>query len=167
MGQRSRMGDPHMPTFAGDPYDLQRFLAAQESNLQTALSELRAGRKRTHWSWYIFPQLLGLGASAMSMRYAIGSLAEARAYLAHPVLGARLRDCVEMMTTHAGLSAIQILGEVDARKFRSCLTLFAQASHSGALFVDALDIFFSGRPDEATLAFLANAGAEGDPGGYQ
>ena len=148
------MSDLHMPTHAGDPYNLQRFLDAQDTVYQTVLSELRAGRKQTHWSCYIFPQVRGLGSSPMSVRFAIGSLAEARAYLAHPVLGARLRDCVDAMNAHAGLGASRILGEIDARKFRSSLILFARVDVSGTLFGDALETFFSGEPDAATLAIL-------------
>jgi uncharacterized protein (DUF1810 family) len=105
-----------------DPYDLGRFLEAQEASYQHALSELRAGQKRSHWSWYILPQVLGLGSSPLSVRFAIRSLAEAKAYLEHPVLGPRLRECVAAMNSHTGLSARQILGEIDAQKFRSCLT---------------------------------------------
>jgi uncharacterized protein (DUF1810 family) len=145
-----------MPNQPNDPYDLSRFLEAQEANYQQALSELRAGRKRTHWSWYILPQVLGLGSSSMSVRYAIRSLAEASAYLDHPVLGVRLRECVATMNTLAGLSASQVLGEVDAQKFRSCLTLFAQVASSEPLFREALNRYFFGEPDAATLTILAS-----------
>lgn len=146
-----------MPNQPEDRFDLNRFLEAQEASYRQALSELRAGRKRTHWSWYILPQVIGLGSSAMSVRYAIKSLAEARAYLEHPVLGARLRECVAAMNAHAGFSASQVLGEIDAQKFRSCLTLFAQASGgSEPVFDEALNKYFSGQPDTATLAILAS-----------
>lgn len=139
-----------------DPFDLRRFVVAQQANYECALAELRAGLKRTHWSWYILPQVSGLGSSSMSRRYAIRSLAEARAYLGHPALGRRLRDCVAALNAHEGLSAEQILGNVDARKLRSCLTLFAQADPADALFASALARFFDGKQDAATLAILAS-----------
>ncbi len=145
-----------MPNLPHDPFDLNRFLAAQEASYQQALSELHAGRKRTHWSWFILPQVLGLGTSPMSVRYAIRSLAEAKAYLEHPVLGARLRECVAAMNTLTGLSASQVLGEIDAQKFRSCLTLFAHAGNSEPVFSEALRKYFSSELDAATLAILAS-----------
>jgi len=138
-----------------DPYNFNRFVEAQASNYDEALAELRAGRKHTHWSWYIFPQIRGLGSSPMSVRYAISSKAEAAAYLEHPVLGSRLRECVKAMNEHRGMSAVEILGDIDAQKFRSCLTLFAEAAPSEALFSVALKKYFSGEPDAATLAMLA------------
>ncbi len=141
-----------------DPFDLWRFVEAQQLTYDQALSELRAGRKRTHWSWFVLPQLHGLGSSAMAQRYAIGSLDEARAYLAHPLLGPRLKACVAAINRHAGIDAVQILGGVDKRKFHSCITLFAQASAPDPVFTEALQAFFSGRPDAATLALLG----EGD-----
>ena len=144
-----------MPNRPDDPFDLNRFLEAQEGSYQQALSELRAGRKRTHWSWYIVPQIIGLGSSGMSVRYAIKSLAEAKAYLEHPVLGARLRECVAAMNEHTGLTASQVLGGIDAQKFRSCLTLFAQAGRPEPVFDEALNKYFAGQPDDATLAILA------------
>jgi uncharacterized protein (DUF1810 family) len=146
-----------MPKASNDPFDLQRFLDAQQETYERAVAELRAGLKQSHWSWYILPQVLGLGSSAMSTRYAIKSLAEAKAYLAHPVLGARLRECVAALNSHTGLSAAQILGAVDAQKFRSCLTLFAQADSSEPLFGRALAKYFDGKPDGATLAILAES----------
>ena len=139
-----------------DPYDLARFVAAQSSNYADALAELRAGCKRTHWSWYVLPQLAGLGASAMSVRYAISGLAEARAYLAHPLLGARLRECVAAMNGPDGLAAAAILGEVDALKCHSCITLFAQVAEPGSPFHEALARYFAGVPDAATLALLGS-----------
>ena len=142
-----------------DPHDLDRFVEAQAASYPQALSELRAGRKRSHWVWYVLPQLHGLGSSAMSIRYAIKSLAEAKAYLEHPLLGTRLRECVTAMNTHVGLSAVGILGEIDAQKFQSCLTLFAQAAGSKSLFGDALNQYFAGKVDAGTLALLA-----GEPG---
>ncbi len=138
-----------------DPHDLDRFVQAQAANYPQALAELRAGQKRSHWSWYVLPQLRGLGSSPMSVRYGIASLAEARAYLAHPLLGHRLRECVTAMNAHASLSASDILGQVDAQKFCSCLTLFAQASALEPMFTQALQHYFSGKPDAATLAILA------------
>ncbi|HET7793863.1 MAG TPA: DUF1810 domain-containing protein [Rhizobacter sp.] len=139
---------------ATDLRDLDRFVEAQAANYDDALAELCAGRKRTHWSWYVLPQLRGLGSSAMAVRYGIASLAEARAYLAHPLLGPRLRACVAAMNAHSGLSAEQILGQIDALKFRSCVTLFAQADATEPLFSQALATYFGGQPDPATLALL-------------
>lgn len=138
-----------------DPFDLGRFEQAQAESYEAALAELRAGRKRTHWSWYVLPQIRGLGSSAMSVRYAISSLAEAQAYLAHPVLGPRLRACVDAMNAHAGRSAAAILGEIDARKFHSCVTLFAQVAEADSPFRLALATYFAGSQDSATLAMLA------------
>jgi uncharacterized protein (DUF1810 family) len=138
-----------------DPYDLNRFVEAQAANYDDALAELRAGRKRTHWSWYVFPQIRGLGSSAMSVRYAIGSRAEAVAYNDHAVLGRRLRECVASLNSHQGLSANDVLGDIDAQKFRSCLTLFAQAAPSELVFREALNKYFGGNLDVATLTILA------------
>jgi len=135
-----------------DPFDLDRFVAAQAETYETALGELRRGAKRSHWMWFIFPQLRGLGRSAMAMRYGIGSLEEARAYLDHPLLGARLRACVAELQDHVGLSAVEVLGEVDAVKLRSSLTLFAEAG-SEPLFRAALERW-CGASDPATLALL-------------
>ena len=137
-----------------DPFDLARFIQAQASSYQRALAELQAGEKRSHWIWFILPQIQGLGESSMSIRYAIQSLAEARAYLEHPVLGARLRECVAAMNSHTALSASRILGAIDAQKFWSCLTLFDQASGSEPIFATALGKYFSGKLDAATLAIL-------------
>ena len=138
-----------------DPYDLDRFVKAQAASYPQALAELRAGRKRSHWIWYVLPQLHSLGSSPMSIRYAIKSLAEAKAYLEHPLLGARLRECVTAMNSHKGVSAGEILGEIDAQKFRSCLTLFAQVAGSESLFGAALNQYFAGESDAATVALLA------------
>lgn len=145
-----------MPQQSNDPYVLSRFLVAQEGCYQRALRELRQGKKQSHWSWYVLPQVRGLGSSTMSMHYGIGSLAEATAYLAHPVLGARLRECVTAMNEHENLSASQVLGEIDAQKFRSCLTLFAQVAGSASVFGEALKKYFSETPDEATLGILSS-----------
>jgi uncharacterized protein (DUF1810 family) len=140
---------------ADDPFNLRRFVQAQTENYEDALAELRAGKKRTHWSWYVFPQIQGLGASAMSVRYAISNLEEAKAFLAHPVLGSRLRECVATMNSHSDRSAAAILGEIDARKFQSCITLFVHVSEPGSAFHRALAKYFSGLKDPATLVLLA------------
>lgn len=145
-------------TLPRDPYDLERFVAAQAFNYADAQAELAAGRKQTHWSWYVFPQMRGLGFSAMSVRYAISGLDEARAYLAHPLLGPRLRECVAAMNAHRGRRAADILGEIDARKFHSCLTLFARVAGAGSPFHAALEQHFSGAPDPATLKLLQPGG---------
>ena len=133
--------------------DLDRFLAIQAHNYDTALAELRAGAKRSHWMWYVFPQLAGLGHSAMAQRYAVRDLAEARAYLSHPVLGARYLECVDALLAHRGRSAETIMGGVDAMKLRSSLTLFAAAG-AGESVEAALEAFFGG-PDAATVRLLA------------
>lgn len=145
-----------MPESTPDPFDLQRFIDAQARNYADALAELRAGRKTTHWSWYVIPQLVGLGTSPMAKRYAIRSLDEARAYLAHPLLGARLRECVEAMNAlDAGTTAEQVLGGIDARKFQSCLTLFERAADGAEpLFRAALDRFYAGQRDLTTVLLL-------------
>ena len=146
-----------------DPYDLDRFVKAQAASYPQALGELRAGRKKSHWNWYVLPQLHSLGSSPMSIRYAIKSLAEAKAYLEHPLLGARLRECVTAMNSHTEVSAGEILGEIDAQKFRSCLTLFAQVAGSEPLFGDALKQYFAGESDATTVALLAGGyGARGE-----
>lgn len=142
-----------------DTFDLDRFVQAQQDNYADALSELRAGRKRTHWSWYVLPQLRGLGSSAMSVRYAISGLPEAKAYLAHPVLGARLAECVAAINQHAGIRPATLLGDIDARKFHSCITLFARASDPGSVFHQALAMHFGAQEDQATLALLAAPGS--------
>jgi uncharacterized protein (DUF1810 family) len=141
-----------------DPHDLDRFVAAQEGSYDTALAEIRRGAKRSHWMWYVFPQIAGLGRSATAQRYAIASLAEARAYLEHPLLGPRLRDCVSALQDLTSGTAEGVFGEVDAIKLRSSLTLF-EAAGAGPLFAAALDRWFGGTRDPATLAIL-----ERDPG---
>ncbi len=138
-----------------DPYNLERFVAAQAPVYETVLAELRAGRKRTHWMWFIFPQLAGLGRSAMAQKYAIASLDEAAAYLAHPVLGARLRECCDIVSGLNGLSANQIFSEPDDMKFRSSMTLFAHAAPAEPLFTQCLEKYFGGVTDGATLALLS------------
>jgi uncharacterized protein (DUF1810 family) len=140
-----------------DPHNLQRFVDAQDGVFETALAELRAGAKQSHWMWFIFPQLAGLGHSPTAQFYAIGSADEARAYLEHSLLGPRLRQCVEALLTHAGhRSSEGILGSVDALKLRSSLTLFdLVAPHD--LFQRALAAFFAGEPDARTLALIGSA----------
>ncbi|TKT69301.1 DUF1810 domain-containing protein [Aquamicrobium sp. LC103] len=138
-----------------DPFDLQRFVDAQASAFDAAIGELRAGRKRSHWIWFVFPQLRGLGRSPAAQRYGIASLDEARAYLRHPLLGPRLKDATRAMLMHSAESAETILGSLDAMKFGSSMTLFARAEAADDnVFRDALGVFFSGREDEATLALL-------------
>ena len=137
-----------------DPFNLQRVLDAQAPQLADVLDELRRGRKVSHWMWYFFPQLRGLGLSSTAQFYGITSLDEAIAYLAHPTLGARLRDCVALMNTHCNRTAEQILGHVDALKFRSSLTLFARASSNEPPFIEALERFYDGQPDPRTIELL-------------
>ena len=135
-----------------DPYDLQRFVVAQDAGgtYDRATAELRRGRKTGHWMWFIFPQIAGLGYSPASRTYAITSLAEAQAYLAHPVLGARLVECARILTRVSGRTAEQILGEVDALKLRSSVTLFMHAAPGEPVFRQVLDEYFDGVPDSAT-----------------
>ena len=162
----------------GDPWRLDRFVTAQErgGTYQRALAELRAGAKASHWMWFVFPQVAGLGVSAMAREYAISSVAEARAYLAHPVLGPRLRECARVVAGTEGRSAARIFGPVDAMKLRSSMTLFAAAEAApgaaapgatapaggeqaageadGNVFRSVLAKYFGGVPDEATVARL-------------
>jgi uncharacterized protein (DUF1810 family) len=137
-----------------DPFDLQRFVDAQAPVYQRVCDELRAGRKVSHWMWFVFPQIAGLGASAMAQKYAISSLKEAAAYLEHPLLGPRLRECANLMLEAQGRTAEQILGLVDGMKFRSSMTLFARAAPDVPLFKQCLDKYFGGEPDRATLEKL-------------
>lgn len=144
---------------------LERFLAAQDAVLDTVLAELRAGQKRTHWMWFIFPQLRGLGRSAMADRYGIADVAEARAYLAHPILGPRLRACVAAIMGVQDRTLHQILGAPDDMKFRSSMTLFALAAPGDLLFRAALDRWCGGVADPATLALTeAEDGHGAGPG---
>ncbi len=155
--------DPEFQTVKAaspDSYDLHRFVEAQESNYLQALAELRAGRKQSHWSWYVLPQIRGMGSSSMSVRYAISSLAEAKAYLEHPVLGARLQETVAALHAHRSLSAAQILGHVDAQKFHSCLTLFNRVPGASPQFRDALKKYFSAAEDPSTISILARQTGE-------
>jgi len=140
-----------------DPFDLGRFVDAQSKDYARALSELRAGRKTTHWMWYVLPQMRGLGTSAMAARYGIGSLDEARAYLGHRVLGPRLNECVAAMNALRGASAAGVLGAIDAAKFRSCLTLFLAVEPDNAVLREALAKYYAGLADERTLALLAGS----------
>lgn len=133
--------------------DLDRFVGAQNPVYETALGEIRRGAKRTHWMWFIFPQVAGLGSSEMAQRYGIVSLDEARAYLAHPLLGERLRECTAALQDLTMAKADAVFGEVDAMKLRSSLTLFVQAG-GGPLFDAALARWFGGRKDEETLRLL-------------
>ena len=134
-----------------DPFRLQRFIDAQEGVHARALDELRAGRKTTHWMWFVFPQVAGLGSSAMAQRYAIGSLEEARAYLAHPVLGPRLVECTEAVLSHPDRTAHQILGSPDDVKLRSSMTLFVLVAGPESVFQRVLDAFFDGETDTRTV----------------
>ena len=145
------------PGGAGDPHDLGRFVEAQRDDYQRALSEIRSGRKRSHWMWYIFPQLDGLGFSSTSRRYSIKSLAEAEAYLGHPVLGPRLVECAEAALQVEGRSAFEIFGSPDDMKLRSCATLFACVSPAGSVFHRLLDKYFQGGRDGKTLGLLGIA----------
>jgi uncharacterized protein (DUF1810 family) len=137
-----------------DPFDLQRFVDAQAPVYSRVVDELRRGRKQSHWMWFVFPQLAGLGHSAMAQRFAISSREEAVAYLAHPVLGCRLRECTALVNAVEGQTILDILGSPDDLKFRSSMTLF-HASGSDPEFSAALSKFFDGKPDPRTLELLA------------
>jgi uncharacterized protein (DUF1810 family) len=133
-----------------DPYDLQRFVAAQRDSYDDAVAELRGGRKTSHWMWFVFPQIAGLGHSPTARRFAISSMPEARAYLAHPLLGRRLRECALILAGLHGLTADQIFGGIDAMKLRSSVTLFLHADPGEPLFRQVLDQYFDGAADPAT-----------------
>ena len=137
----------------GDQYDLDRFVRAQEDDYYRALSELREGEKRSHWMWYIFPQIEGLGQSSMSRRYSIKSAAEARAYLDHPLLGQRLRECAGAVLNIEARSAFEVFGSPDDLKLRSCATLFAYVSNE-AVFEEIVEKYFDGQRDQETLRIL-------------
>jgi uncharacterized protein (DUF1810 family) len=139
-----------------DPYRLRRFVDAQNQNgkYQEVISELRGGRKTSHWMWYVFPQVKGLGRSWMANEYAIGSLAEAQAYLRHRVLGPRLIECAQLLLAIDGRSAADVLGSVDAMKLRSSMTLFSRADPQQAVFRQALDRYFQGIEDQETVSRL-------------
>ncbi|VTU16630.1 hypothetical protein SRS16CHR_01824 [Variovorax sp. SRS16] len=141
------------------PFDLQRFVDAQHAVIERALDELRAGRKRSHWMWFVFPQIAGLGRSETAQHYAIVSLAEARAYLAHPLLGPRLHACSASVLAVQGRSASEIFGVPDDLKFRSSMTLFAEADPAAQVFRACLEEYFGGQPDAATLSRLGSGPA--------
>jgi uncharacterized protein (DUF1810 family) len=165
IGPRLKDGHPNADFYSGliyraawhdgsVPYDLDRFLVAQQPVYDAVLDELRRGRKTSHWMWFVFPQIAGLGYSAMAQRFAIASLDEARAYLAHAVLGARLRECAELVLATRGRTAEEIFGSTDALKLRSCMTLFHRAAPDEPVFARMLDRFYGGVADEATDALL-------------
>jgi len=137
-------------------YDLDRFVIAQKGVYEGVLDELRRGRKVGHWIWFIFPQVAGLGYSAMSQQYAMSSLDEARAYLAHPVLGARLRECAGVVLATTGQTALEIFGSIDSMKLRSSMTLFHRAAPDEPVFAQVLVRYYDGEPDEATDARLGS-----------
>ena len=138
-----------------DPHDLNRFIAAQENDYERALAEVEAGRKRTHWMWYVFPQIDGLGFSSISRRFAIKGIEEATAYLDHPILGPRLVECAEAVVAVKGRSATEIFGSPDDLKLKSCATLFAHVSPPGSVFDRLLAKYYSGERDARTLELLA------------
>ncbi|MGY1621020.1 DUF1810 domain-containing protein [Geodermatophilus sp. SYSU D00965] len=138
-----------------DPFDLERFVQAQDrGTYEQALAELRAGAKRSHWMWFVFPQVAGLGRSATAQRYAVSGLPEAQAYLDHPVLGPRLAECAQALLDLGTADAVRVFGPVDAVKLRSSMTLFERAEPEAAVFGQVLDRFFGGERDEATLTRL-------------
>jgi uncharacterized protein (DUF1810 family) len=139
----------------GNSKDLDRFLDAQENVYHEVLRELQDGAKVTHWMWFVFPQITGLGFSSTSQYYAIKNAEEARNYLAHPILGPRIVECTETLITHEGLSALDIFGGIDEMKFRSSMTLFAQVGGPKSVYQQALDKYFEGEPDHRTLDILA------------
>jgi uncharacterized protein (DUF1810 family) len=148
------MADTTKHGSAADPHNLSRFLQAQEEIYEQALAEIKSGRKRSHWMWYIFPQFNGLGFSSTSRLYSIKSRAEAEAYLSHPVLGPRLVECVEAALAVEGRSAFDIFGTPDDLKLKSCATLFACVSPPGSVFERLLDKYFQGERDDKTLRLL-------------
>jgi uncharacterized protein (DUF1810 family) len=138
-----------------DPFDLERFVTAQQQDFENIQAELRQGCKRGHWMWFIFPQLKGLGRSAMAQYYGLSSRTETEAYLQHPLLGPRLVDCTELVHRVEGRSIQEIFGEVDAMKFRSSMTLFAEVNHGPSVFVEALKKYYDGHRDQLTLSLLS------------
>lgn len=147
---------PNAPDSRGqeDPYDLTRFVTAQEDDYEQALAEIKSGEKRTHWMWYIFPQIDGLGSSSMAKRYSIKNIDEAREYLAHPILGPRLLECADAAVRVDGRTANEIFGYPDDLKLCSSATLFAHASPPGSVFERLLEKFYQGRRDAKTLQIL-------------
>ncbi len=140
-----------------DPFDLARFVEAQDEDYARAIAEIRNGRKWSHWMWYIFPQYAGLGMSSTSRLYAIKSIGEAEAYLRHPVLGPRLMECAEAAIAVEGRTALEIFGSPDDMKLRSCATLFASISSPGSVFHRLLEKYFEGKPDERTIKLMSAA----------
>ena len=149
-----------------DRYDLARFVEAQDRDYQHALSEIKAGRKQSHWMWYVFPQFEGLGNSPTSRHYAIKSVDEARAYLAHPVLGPRLVECAEALLGTEGRSAYDIFGSPDDLKLRSSATLFASVSTPGSVFDRIIEHYFDGEPDDRTTALISKSGGSVERGRF-
>ena len=143
-----------MPIGAADSHNLQRFVDAQQHVISSVIAELKHGRKRGHWIWFIFPQLKGLGHSANSEFYGILSLQEAAAYLQHPLLGPRLKECTQLVNAVEGHSAQDIFGEIDALKFRSSMTLFAKAASDNQIFINAIEKYFAGEFDALTIERL-------------
>ena len=139
-----------------DPFNLDRFVRAQADIYDRALGELRRGKKQSHWMWFIFPQMDGLGSSAMTREYAIKSMDEARAYLGHPVLGMRLKECAEAVLAAEGRTALEIMGRPDDLKLRSSMTLFERAAGDDSVFAKLLNKYYAGERDAKTLAFLGN-----------
>jgi uncharacterized protein (DUF1810 family) len=141
---------------SGTTYDLERFVTAQDSGgtYDRALGELRRGRKSSHWMWFVFPQVAGLGRSETARFYAVSGLAEAQAYVAHPVLGPRLRECASVLTELPVVDPVAVVGPVDAVKLRSSMTLFARADAAEPVYAAVLDQYFAGIPDESTLRLL-------------
>ena len=150
-----------------DPFDLQRFVRAQDADgtYQQALGELREGRKRSHWMWFVFPQVAGLGRSPTAQHFAVSGLAEARAYLRHAVLGPRLVECARALTELPGADPDDVLGPVDGQKLRSSMTLFARADPQQQVFAQVLDQYFDGAEDPATLQRLPGPAGPGPAGG--
>ena len=137
-----------------DPYNLQRFIDAQARDYRAALAEIRAGRKRSHWMWYVFPQFHGLGFSSTTVHFSIKSADEARAYLDHPLLGSRLRECVDALLALDGCSAHQVFGSPDDLKLKSSMTLFARVSPEGSVFEQVIDRYYDGQQDRMTIELL-------------
>jgi uncharacterized protein (DUF1810 family) len=146
--------DGHMYRAMDDPHDLQRFVNAQAPVIDRVCQELARGHKRSHWMWFVFPQIAGLGFSAMAQRYAIASLDEARAYLRHPLLGPRLEACTQLVVAVGGRSIAEIFGSPDDMKFCSSMTLFSRAAPDRTIFAEALEKYFDGKPDPETLKRL-------------
>ena len=140
-----------------DPYGLSRFIEAQDADYEHALAEIRAGRKRSHWMWYVFPQFTGLGTSPTSVHYAIKSREEAEAYLSHPILGRRLVECAEAVLQIRDRSALEVFGSPDDMKLRSSATLFASVSAEGSVFHQLIDKYFDGRRDDRTIELIGRA----------